>query len=428
VAGTDASLTAKMEKMEKSVTELTASLAQFIRATQQSMSQGSGPPASASGTTAPTTSGRQQQPWRDRQRLSGVNSDRRCFKCNQPGHIARDCRREQSESANDAAASLREIQSTGGAREMFLSAQLKKGNGFQNVCIILDTGSWYSVCPRKYINRSLQPTNISLIAAEGSKISVCGRVRLTFYVDGIPLCDNFVVSDAVDEILLGQNWLCENKCILNFADSIIGIRGREFRLKHRKLSRNVRRVIASESVLVEANSTSHVPVKLADINLHEQKSNWLLEPKVCNDQLITARGLFSDAADAVIQVINPVDKPVMIRRNHFFGDADAVSFACQKCGKVCYCVPSIDEFSANHPVGTSAVDASPVSGDLTSATAASVTGPKVITDDEVVETIMNTLPSCITVAQRANVEKLIRDYVDLFARFEYDIGGSDLLQ
>jgi hypothetical protein len=152
---------------------------------------------------------------------------------------------------------LREIQATGGAWEMFLSAQLKKGNGFQNVCIILDTGSWYSVCPRKYINRSLQPTNISLIAAEGSKISVCGRVRLTFYVDGISFCDNFVMSDAVDEILLGQNLLCENKCIWNFADSIIGIRGREFRLKHRKLSRNVRRVIASESVLVEANSKQH---------------------------------------------------------------------------------------------------------------------------------------------------------------------------
>jgi hypothetical protein len=134
-----------------------------------------------------------------------------------------------------------------------------------------------------------------------------------------------------------------------------------------------------------------------------------LEPKVCNDQLITARGLFSDAEDAVIQVINPVDKPVMIRRNHVFGDADAVNFAYQKCGNVCYCVPSIDEFSASHPVGTSAVDASPVSGDLTSATAAPVAGQKVITDDEVVETIMNTLPSCITVAQRANVEKLIRD-------------------
>jgi hypothetical protein len=144
--------------------------------------------------------------------------------------------------------------------------------------------------------------------------------------------------------------------------------------------------------------------------------------------LITARGLFSDADNAVIQVINPVDKPVMTRRNHVFGDAEAVNFARQKCDNVCYCVPSIDEFSVNYPVGTSAVDTSPVSGDLTSATAAPVAGQKVVTDDEVVETIMNTLPSCITVAQRASIEKLIRDYVDLFARFEYDIGGSDLLQ
>jgi hypothetical protein len=135
----------------------------------------------------------------------------------------------------------------------------------------LDTGSWYSVCPRKYITRSVQPTSISSIAAEGSKSSVCGRVRLTFYVDGIPFCDNFVVSDAVDDILLGQNWMCENKCIWNFADSVIGICGREFRLKHNKLSRNLRRVIASESVLVEANSTAHVSVKLAHINLPGQK-------------------------------------------------------------------------------------------------------------------------------------------------------------
>jgi hypothetical protein len=210
-----------------------------------------------------------------------------------------------------------------------------------------------------------------------------------------------------------------------FVDSIIGIRGREFRLKQRKLSRYVRTVIASESVLVEANLTAHVPVKLAHINLHGQKSNCLLEPKVCNDQLITARGLFSDAEDAVIQVINPVDKPVMIRRNHVFSDAEAVNFACQKCGNVCYFVPSTDEFSVTYPIiGTSAVDTSRVSGDLTSVTEAPVVGQTVITDDEVVSTVMNTLPSCTTVAQRANIEKLIRDYVDLFARFEYDIGDQ----
>jgi hypothetical protein len=45
--------------------------------------------------------------------------------------MARDCRREQSDSAKDIAASLCEIQSTG-AKEMYLSAQLKKGSGFQN--------------------------------------------------------------------------------------------------------------------------------------------------------------------------------------------------------------------------------------------------------------------------------------------------------
>jgi hypothetical protein len=76
VGGTDASLRAKMDKMEKSVTEFREGLAQLIRASQQSMPQGSGP--SASGTTAPTTSGREQQPWKNRQRLSGVSSDRRC--------------------------------------------------------------------------------------------------------------------------------------------------------------------------------------------------------------------------------------------------------------------------------------------------------------------------------------------------------------
>jgi predicted aspartyl protease len=68
------------------------------------------------------------------------------------------------------------------------------------------------------------------VAANGTNISVRGRAVVQFSVGNLKLSADVLVSDSVEEFLLGLNWLRENGCLWNFATSTITIRGREVKL------------------------------------------------------------------------------------------------------------------------------------------------------------------------------------------------------
>ena len=83
---------------------------------------------------------------------------------------------------------------------------------------MVDTGCERSLVPQKYVpNAVLTPTNIVVCAVNGTRIPILGSVRLAFSIQGIPLTARIFVTDAVDEMMLGYDWLSEsvNGCSLN---------------------------------------------------------------------------------------------------------------------------------------------------------------------------------------------------------------------
>jgi hypothetical protein len=99
---------------------------------------------------------------------------------------------------------------------------------------------------------------------------------------------------------------------------------------------------------------------------------------------------------------------------------------------VCFCVPEVDcAASANLRVVTSR----PAVSTTGSAAGADETvnsdvnaGTAVLNDDEIVLPMLSTLPDCVNADKRAEIEAVLRRNVNLFARHEYDVGGTDLVQ
>jgi len=58
-------------------------------------------------------------------------------------------------------------------------------------------------------------------------------LRLGFTVHGIPLCADLLVSDEVEEIMLGIDWLTENRCKWHFVERQVKIKGRMIPLRNR---------------------------------------------------------------------------------------------------------------------------------------------------------------------------------------------------
>jgi hypothetical protein len=69
----------------------------------------------------------------------------------------------------------------------------------------------------------------------------------------------FVVTDAVDECLLGTKFLLENHCIWDFVKGTLIISGREVKLSERKSPASARRLYAADNVVIEKRSCVQVP-------------------------------------------------------------------------------------------------------------------------------------------------------------------------
>ena len=78
---------------------------------------------------------------------------------------------------------------------------------------LLDTGCDRSVCPRRLCrNAKLVPVTTELCLANGARLEVFGATRLHFEINGRKMFADVLVSDGVDELFLGYDWLVRNNC------------------------------------------------------------------------------------------------------------------------------------------------------------------------------------------------------------------------
>jgi len=84
----------------------------------------------------------------------------------------------------------------------------------RNRWCLLDTGSEVSVIPARYVPTNVIPPAVrSLNAANGSSIPVTGETNLLLDLRDQTLRVPCLVSEHVDEILLGLTFLEENRCV-----------------------------------------------------------------------------------------------------------------------------------------------------------------------------------------------------------------------
>jgi len=83
---------------------------------------------------------------------------------------------------------------------------------------LLDSGCDRSVIGKKFVkNVELNPPQYELFAANKTRLPVDRDTSICFTIDGRLLTANVSVSPAVDELLLGTDWLVENGCKWDFA-------------------------------------------------------------------------------------------------------------------------------------------------------------------------------------------------------------------
>jgi len=87
---------------------------------------------------------------------------------------------------------------------------------------------------------------------------------LHFEVDGNRFEANVSVSSAIDDFLLGSDWLEANEAKWDFATGTLHLGDREIRAYRRTLGRVCRQVVVSDDFVIPARHEANVPVKMLD--------------------------------------------------------------------------------------------------------------------------------------------------------------------
>jgi hypothetical protein len=129
------------------------------------------------------------------------------------------------------------------------------------ISALLHTGCEHNFCGRRLIpDVSLDETSQRLFAANGTPVSLLGQTTIRIIVSGIFITVDVVVSDAIDELILGIPFLVQNHCFGDFTTSQVTIRGKTARLHDRPGRGKVRRVNAGRDVAILPSSVMDVPV------------------------------------------------------------------------------------------------------------------------------------------------------------------------
>ena len=191
---------------------------------------------------------------------------------------------------------------------------------------LLDTGSEVSVIPARYVPTNvITPSVRSLNAANGSSIPVTGETNLLLDLGDQSLRVPCLVSEHVDEILLGLTFLEENRCVWHFADRSIQIRGHGYRLYAHKVTWSVRRVTLQEDTTVAPRCQQNLMAQTIYRTLAPSNNPWVSKPFEVAPGLRLARTMVADRpSNVVMQIVNTNDEEVRLPKGTCLGNLEEV--------------------------------------------------------------------------------------------------------
>ena len=173
---------------------------------------------------------------------------------------------------------------------------------------LLDTGSEVTLLPKQLADVSqLTRSSRKLRAANGTVINIVGEWRTVVKMGPLNVAMNFVVSDQIDEILIGIDWLREHRCLLSFAELTITLRDYCFPMLKKVNSGSCNRVISEEKVTLPAKSKAVIPSKVVYSNLHRPLPSLCVTDSIeCRPGVKTARCLLNigEGTNLPLRVMN----------------------------------------------------------------------------------------------------------------------------
>ena len=289
---------------------------------------------------------------------------------------------------------------------LYLQARI----GNVSVNCLVDTGANKCIIhPDKYcsISESLRPClqsfDKSIMLANGHRIKSMGQVKLPLLIEGIGnVWQNFIIAETEEPVILGNDFLSMNKCLVDVARHCIHMAGKTINCMLESKIDSLFRLTLSEDVEVPADSEMILPGKVLG-EVHTFPGCVIVEasPNSWNRGIIVAKALVEPRHSVVpVRVMNPSDRPIKL--------------FCKTTLGYCYPVDDVVPLNQEPSVRLDRV----CCGDN-------------IEKDKLPPHVLPIWESCagnLNSDQKSTVYSLLMSYVDLFAVDKLDRGKTSLVQ
>ena len=234
------------------------------------------------------------------------------------------------------------------------------------------------------------PSN-QLWAANGTEITVNGRISLPIIINQRRYPSNFLVSENVDEVILGRNWLTNHKTVWDFSSDQLTINGHAVKLKRKETAPYCRRCRVGTDVQIPPNSEAVVPANLIFGHFRRPSSHeeWATAPSEPIPGLRVARTLVpNNSPAAAVRVCNISRKPITLRK-----------------GQSLSILQNVKVGSATIATSTNRDDAR-----------------------QQRRSIVEQIDPAVPQETRSQLSQLIENYQDVFSYSEFDLGSTDVVQ
>ena len=335
-----------------------------------------------------------------------------CWTCGLPGHISRNCPRKgqvntENPSCTDTAnRSMRKRKKNLRILDesyVYITLRLRS----KLVPCLLDSGCEATMVPRSLLNcrqvKNMKPTTRKVYAANDTPIQVEGEIRLPLLLYKQCIWVNALVSEDIDEVMLGVDFLEQNECIWNFKAGEVSINGYPAVALSRRGSYKCQRVLATEYMEIPPRSQRDVIARVKLSKARERYSkDTIVESNQLKPGLYVGRTLLQRRHRNIrVCVANTSAKPQVITPGSHLGTAVSVRAVVREEN------PVLDDSDCTKPSETASIGQS---------------------FSEIVEPTLQKLTTDITYEQRQQIVEFLQEYDDMFSKGMHDMGRTKLVE
>ena len=325
------------------------------------------------------------------------NSSSKCFNCDEVGHFARNCPKKGGKKYNkhrefiatEYAQHKKVNGSTDGSNSFPVYLNLSIGNN--TVSCLIDTGCEKSMLPGNLATHiPLDEHNQQVTAANGTTIHIIGSKLFHIKLNGIPFQAEMLVSNDIEEAMLGIDFLMNHECHWQVHKAMMTIDKNTLHLHSKQHQNFCRRVYCCDTTIIPAQSQQDVLISMPLKNFNDTAEDMLIEAGQLQPGLLMASSVLPGVrTQAMIRVCNTKQCDITLKAG--------IQLATARNTTV---------YEATEPPTSTRKD-------------------KV---DAIISKLYNTLPDSLSDEFKHRVVQLLHSYEQVLSVDDYDLGYTDILQ